>query len=156
MCALESSAVLLNEIIAMHKALKPGTRPSRFEVTELFHRYQEERKPRMQEEFDASALITRLQAFDGPMNHLIMRYIFPIQGCEFYADKLGELCSTAPRIKSLPVRYPHPASILWKDEAIPLSPDKKESVNLLAKINGDGLFEVVFNLFVIIMVLAVG
>lgn len=65
---------------------------------------------------DASALLTRLQACDGPLNHFIMRYIFPIQGQAAYADKLAELCCGAPKFEFLPVTYKLPASFAWKDE----------------------------------------
>lgn len=65
---------------------------------------------------DASALLTRLQACDGPLNHFIMRYVFPLQGQAAYADKLAELCCGAPKFDFLRVNYRLPATFAWKDE----------------------------------------
>jgi hypothetical protein len=128
-CALESSVVLLNEINRMHKGLKPGEKPSRVSISAMLHRYQQERKPRMQAAFDASAILTRLQACDGNLNHFIMRYVFPVQGQASYADKLAELCCGAPKLEFLPVSYPNPATFKWKDEPqhVPAEP-KKHSI----------------------------
>jgi hypothetical protein len=67
---------------------------------------------------DASALLTRLQACDGPLNHFIMRYVFPIQGQAAYADKLAELCCGAPKFDFLRVNYRLPATFPWKDEPV--------------------------------------
>lgn len=124
MCALESSATLLNCIHRLHQGLKPGERPSRAVISDMFQSYQEQRKPRMKQAFDASAQITRMQAYDGAINHFAMRCVFPVQGMATYADQLGELCSTAPKFDFLPVRYTKPATIKWKDEAdhIPTKP----------------------------------
>ncbi|KAM5486148.1 hypothetical protein MaudMau93_005065 [Microsporum audouinii] len=114
-CALESSVVLVNEIYRMTKGLEPGKRPSKAAISAMFHRYQEERKPRMQIASDASAFLTRLQACDGNLNHFIMRYIFPIQGQASYADKLASLCCSAPKFDFLSVNYPNPSTFKWKD-----------------------------------------
>ena len=100
----------------MNKTLAPGEKLSKASVSAMFRRYQEERKPRMQAAFDASAFITRLQACDGNLMQFIMRCIFPIQGQAAYADKLANLCCGAPRIEFLPVKYSNPATIPWKDE----------------------------------------
>lgn len=127
MCALESSATLLNGIHRLHQRLRPGERPTRAVIRDIFQTYQEQRKPRMQQAFDASAQITRMQAYDGAMNHFAMRCVFPIQGMATYADQLGELCSTAPKFDFLPVRYTKPATIKWKDEVDPV-PAKRTSI----------------------------
>jgi hypothetical protein len=83
----------------------------------MFHSYQEERKPRMQAAFDASAFITRLQACDGNLKHFIMRYVFPAQGQASYADKLAELVCGAPKLDFLPIKYSNHSTFKWKDEA---------------------------------------
>ena len=113
---MESVVVLLNEIVGLHKTMKPGERPGRAAVSAMFQRYQEERKPRMQAAFDASALITRMQAYDGGLMHFIMRYIFPVQGQATYADELADLCSGAPKFSFLPAVYNKKATFQWKDE----------------------------------------
>lgn len=107
----------------MKKSLEPGERPSKASISAMLHRYQEERKPRMQAAFDASAFITRLQACDGNLKHFIMRCIFPVQGQAAYADKLAELCCGAPKLDFLPVKYTKPSTFRWKDE-----PQQKSSV----------------------------
>lgn len=124
-CALESSTVLLNEIVKMKQTLKTGERPSKSSITAMFHRYQEERKPRMQAAFDASAFITRLQACDGNLKHFIMRCVFPVQGQAAYADKLADLCAGAPKLDFLPTKYDKPASFQWRDEVIRMATDQK-------------------------------
>ncbi|EFQ99799.1 FAD binding domain-containing protein [Nannizzia gypsea CBS 118893] len=115
-CALESSVALINGINRLYKSLEPGKRPSKAAISAMFQRYQEERKPRMRIASDASALLTRLQACDGNLNHFIMRYIFPVQGQASYADKLASLCCSAPKFDFLPVNYPNPSTFKWMDE----------------------------------------
>lgn len=115
---MESVCVLTNEINRMHKSLQPGQRPSKAAVTAMLKRYQDERKPRMKKVFDASALMTRLQAYDGYLNHFIMRWIVPIRGLGAMATDLAELVSGAPKFDFIPLKYPHPASVTWKDEVM--------------------------------------
>ncbi|KAF1978068.1 FAD binding domain-containing protein [Bimuria novae-zelandiae CBS 107.79] len=126
MCALESTAVLLNKIVAVHKTLEPGERPSKTEIGNLFHSYQEERKPRMQIALDASAFITRLQAYDGNLMHFMMRVMFPIPGQARYANQLAEFVSGSPKFDFLPVAYTLPATYGWKDESTPINTTKKK------------------------------
>ncbi|KAF7562291.1 hypothetical protein G7046_g1840 [Stylonectria norvegica] len=116
MCALESSVVLINEIHQIHRNLEPGERPSRATISTAFQRYQQERIPRIRAAFDATALITRMHAFDGPYHWFAMRCVFPVTGMKPYADSLGDLCSGAPKIKFLPVKYTRSATMKWKDE----------------------------------------
>jgi hypothetical protein len=119
MCALESSAVLINEIYAMHGgSLKAssGKGPSRVAVSAAFQRYQEERMPRIKAAFDATALLTRMHACDGPFYWFAMRCVFPATGMKPYADALADLCSGAPKINFLPVKYSKAATFKWKDE----------------------------------------
>ena len=102
--ALESSAVLLNQIYLMNKSLTLGEKLPK-KISAMFDRDPEKRKPQMQAAFDAFAFITRLHACDGNLIHFIMRCVFSIQRQAAYVDKLAELCCEAPRIHFLPVKY---------------------------------------------------
>jgi hypothetical protein len=126
MCALESAAVLLNKIVGMHKTLKPGERPSKAKIENLFHSYQEERKPRMQIAHEKSAFITRLQAYDGKLKHFMMRVMFPVLGQASQADQLADFVSGSPKLEFLPVTYTLPASYSWKDESNIVTATKKQ------------------------------
>ena len=116
MCALESATVLINGIHDMHSTLGPGQHPTKSQISRMFQRYQEERMPRIKAAFDATALITRMHACDGPYHWFAMRCVFPATGMKPYADALGHLCSGAPKIKFLPVEYKKSATIKWQDE----------------------------------------
>ena len=70
----------------------------------------------MQRAFDLSHLLTRIQSCDGPLNHFIMRVIFPLTGQAVYADQLADLCAGAPKFNFLPMEYPNPSTVAWKDE----------------------------------------
>ncbi|KAI5460578.1 FAD binding domain-containing protein [Mariannaea sp. PMI_226] len=133
MCALESSVVLINEIHQMNNNLKPGERPSKATISSAFQRYQEERMPRIRAAFDMTALLTRMHAYDGLYHWFAMRCVFPITGMAPYADLLGDLCSGAPKIKFLPVKYTKPATIKWKDEPdhVPAKLDSKDPAKYL-------------------------
>ncbi|KAF9889231.1 hypothetical protein FE257_007544 [Aspergillus nanangensis] len=115
-CALESSAALLNELVYLIKNTPPATRPSQEAITGAFNRYQEKRMPRMQRAYDASCLLTRMQAYDGLFNHFMMRVMFPFMVQKAYANKFGDLCAGAPKFEFLPIEYPNPCTIPWKDE----------------------------------------
>lgn len=117
-CALDSSAALLNEVVGLVKSVPDGTRPPRAAISAAFERYQEARKPRMQRAFDASHFLTRIQSCDGPLNHFIMRVIFPLIGQAVYANQLADLCAGAPKFNFLPIEYPNPSTFAWKDEAV--------------------------------------
>ena len=124
----------------MHRSLVSSQKPSRASISAMLHRYQEERKPRMQKAFDASVLMTRLQACDGNLNHVIMRYIFPVMGQASYADKLADLCSGAPKLDFLPVRYNKPATFRWKDG----SRDPKPPTEVQTHRKGNKMQRIVF------------
>lgn len=116
MCALEDCAVLVNEIHQIHTTLSEEQRPTKDAVSSMFQRYEEKRKPRQKEASDASALLTRLHAYDGWSKWIIMRWIIPAVGMTFLADVMADLCAGAPKISFLPVKYDRPAAYKWKDE----------------------------------------
>lgn len=116
-CALESTVVLVNKIVRLHRALGEKERPTGQVIKALFHEYQEERKPRMKEAFHASYVMTRLQAYDGLANHFTMRVLVPLLGQSTFADKLAELVSGAPKFDFLPIQYSKLGTYKWKDEA---------------------------------------
>jgi hypothetical protein len=116
-CALESAVVLVNKLVGLDRTISENNRPDAETLTKLFNEYQAERKPRMIEAFEASHLMTRLQAYDGLINHFTMRVMVPLLGQSTFADKLAELVSGAPKFDFLPVKYPSVATTYqWKDE----------------------------------------
>ncbi|KAI0456729.1 FAD binding domain-containing protein [Xylaria acuta] len=151
MCALESTVVLLNKIVRMHKTLNPGERPSKSTIEALFHSYQEERKPRMQAAFDASAFITRLQAYDGNLKHFIMRCIFPVQGQATYADQLADLVSGSPKFDFLPVTYPLPSTVKWKDERRQVTQITDEKAIVWGQVTKGNLLEMISLAFIMLL-----
>ncbi len=115
-CALEGVAVLSNLLVNLHNGLAPGQHPSKATILELFHKYQETRKPRMKIAFKMSYELTRLQTCDGWANKITMLYLIPMLGFGFVADQLAEFCSGAPKLDFLPLKYGKPATFPWKDE----------------------------------------
>ncbi|KAI1825904.1 FAD binding domain-containing protein [Xylaria intraflava] len=115
-CALESSAALLNQVHRLLSETEPDSKPSKAAISEALERYQQVREPRQRDAASASALLTRLQAWDGPLNYLIMRYVWPLTGQGVYADLLAELCAGAPRFEFLPMVYTRPATYKWRDD----------------------------------------
>lgn len=134
-CALDSSAALLNEVVSLVKSGPEGTRPSRSAISAMFERYQESRKPRMQRAFDVTHFLTRIHSCDGPLNHFIMRVIFPLTGQAVYADQLADLCAGAPKFNFLPMEYPNPSTVAWKDEIVGQNKGS-EKMQLLSKLGG--------------------
>jgi hypothetical protein len=109
--------VLVNKLVGLDRTVSENGRPDAETITMLFNKYQAERKPRMKEAFEASHLMTRLQAYDGLINHFTMRIMVPLLGQSTFADKLAELVSGAPKFDFLPVQYPSVATTYqWKDE----------------------------------------
>lgn len=153
-CALDSSAALLNEVAGLVKSVPEGTRPSRLAISAMFERYQEARKPRMQRAFDASHFLTRIQSCDGPLNHLIMRVIFPLTGQAVYADQLADLCAGAPKFNFLPMDYPNPSAFPWKDVIVDQSQGSKELKQPLNKLGGNTQRYVAMELVSLLFILA--
>lgn len=109
--------MLVNKLVGLNRTISENNRPDAGTITKLFNEYQAERKPRMIEAFEASHLMTRLQAYDGLINHFTMRVMVPLLGQSTFADKLAELVSGAPKFDFLPVKYPSVATTYqWKDE----------------------------------------
>lgn len=125
MCALEGCAVLVNEITELQGTLQPDPtdgspgkrrKPTRSEVAALFRRYEEQRKPRQAEASEASALLTRLHAYDGWSRWAMMRLGVPLFGQAFIADTMAALCVGAPKFRFLPVDHRTPGTYAWEDE----------------------------------------
>lgn len=109
--------MLVNKLVGLDRSISEINRPDAETITKVFNEYQLERKPRMIEAFEASHLMTRLQAYDGLINHFTMRVMVPLLGQSTFADKLAELISGAPKFDFLPVEYPSVATTFqWKDE----------------------------------------
>lgn len=109
--------MLVNKLVGLDRSISETNKPDAETITKLFDEYQLERKPRMIEAFEASHLMTRLQAYDGLVNHFTMRVMVPLLGQSTFADKLAELISGAPKFDFLPVEYPSVATTFqWKDE----------------------------------------
>ncbi|KAJ2992880.1 hypothetical protein NUW58_g2021 [Xylaria curta] len=126
-CALESSASLLNEVYDLLATTKAGGKPTKEAISAAFRRYQQTREPRQKDAANASAFLTRIHAWDGFLNRFTMKYLWPIQGQGFYADKLADLCAGAPKFNFLPVTYKLPASYKWRDDAEASSQGKSRS-----------------------------
>jgi hypothetical protein len=116
---LEGVAVLTNEINRMLKALNPGEKPIQASISAMFHRYQEEHKPRMKLSYDMSYDMTRLQTCDGLMNRINMMYILPYKGFSVLADPFADMSAGALKFDFIPVKYNKIATVKWKDEGDP-------------------------------------
>lgn len=95
---MESIIVLTNHLhwCLVHHA---GACPSRHTLATLFAAYQYERAPRMAKILDFSALLTRLQAWDGVLMRVLTTWVLPYQRDRSIADQLGEIIRTAPRLE---------------------------------------------------------
>lgn len=76
---MESVAALANGLQAMLAASPDGlaAHPRRAELAAVFGAYQTQRAPRVKRIFDLSALLTRVQAWDGWPLKAVARYVFP-------------------------------------------------------------------------------
>lgn len=83
--------MLLNELQVLDTTVSQGQRPTNNDVSALFERFEAKRKPRQHEASDASALLTRLHAYDGWWNWFSMRCILPVIGMTHLADQMAEL-----------------------------------------------------------------
>ncbi|RYP77149.1 hypothetical protein DL769_003494 [Monosporascus sp. CRB-8-3] len=117
MCCMESSVILVNKIVDMHTQLGAERRPSKAVIETLLKDYQAERMPRQKEASEASALLTRLHAYDGWHRWFLMRWVFPHAGGQtFIADLMADLCARAPKFNFLPVVYSKTATYKWQDD----------------------------------------
>lgn len=90
----------------------------------MLREFQQERMTRQLEASSASAFLTRLHAYDGIFKWFTMRWAIPFMGQVGIADMMGDLCSRAPKIAFLPVKYVKTATYKWQDEPdhIPVLP----------------------------------
>lgn len=127
MCALESSAVLVNKIKDL---ANNGKRPSKSAISAMLSDFQDERMPRQAEASWASAQLTRLHAYDGWWRWVLMRWAVPyVLGQSGIADTMADLCSRAPKMTFLPVEYGATATFKWPDEPshVPVLPPEKDA-----------------------------
>jgi hypothetical protein len=123
--------VLTNEINRMLKALKPGEKPTKASISDMFHLYQEKHRPRMKVTYDLSYEMTRLQTCDGFMNRMNMLYILPYKGFSVLVPPLANMFARAPKFDFIPIKYDKTATVKWKDEIDPILECLKEG-----KLNG--------------------
>ncbi len=94
-----------------------GARTSRHTLAALFAAYQRERVPRMAEILKFSALLTRLQAWDGPLMRVLATWVLPYQRDRGVADQLGEIIRRAPRLEFVGVEKDFERGRMeWADE----------------------------------------
>lgn len=84
----------------------------------------------MAKTFDASASLTRLHAYDGLINYIIMRWVVPLQGVKPMADQLAELCAGAPKFDFIPLKKQRSGTIKWKDDDPVLESGKAAPINI--------------------------
>ncbi|KUI61461.1 Zeaxanthin epoxidase, chloroplastic [Cytospora mali] len=116
MCAMESCAVLLNEMQIGFPDMSSGENPSQAAIFRVFERYEAQRRRRQMEASAASAQLTRLQAWDGMWRRLSMRWLIPAMGQVHIANLMAEMISDSPKINFLPITYKKTATYRWKDE----------------------------------------
>ena len=121
---MESAVVLANEINRAVKA-HPNKRPSKVEIGDAFQRYQAQRVPRVKEIFDMSWMVTRMQAYDGWLNYLLMRWILPSVGLDMLAKNVAKLCSTAPKLDYVPIKEQQ-GTVEWAKQK-PYEPSKQST-----------------------------
>lgn len=153
MCALEDCAVLLNEIHQLQTDLPDEERPTKAAVSSMFKRYEEKRRPRQKEASDASALLTRLQAYDGWWKWIVMRWLLPTVGMTFLADMMADLCAGAPKISFLPVRYDQPATYRWKDDPKHIVAQPERPSIYPGDVNNNGVLIDVVSVIIILLLL---
>lgn len=127
---MESIIVLTNHL---HRCLThhAGARPSRNALAALFATYQRERAPRMEEILKFSALLTRLQAWDGALMRVLATWVLPYQRDRAVSDQLGEIIKRAPRLEFVEVgREFERGKMEWADE--------EEEKGEVEKMRGEG------------------
>ncbi|KAI9785103.1 MAG: hypothetical protein M1816_000514 [Peltula sp. TS41687] len=110
---MESVVVLANEIRRAIRA-HPNQKPSDLEIRTALQRYQDQRLPRVTEIFNLSWMVTRLQAYDGWLYYLAMRWILPVLGLGVLAKNMGVMFSEAPKLDYVPVDE-RKGKIPWKE-----------------------------------------
>lgn len=116
MCAMESCAVLLNEMQIGFPNMSSGEQPSQADISRVFEQYEAQRRMRQMQASAASAQLTRLHAWDGMWRRLSMRWLIPAMGQVHVANFMAEMISGSPKINFLPITYKKTATYKWKDE----------------------------------------
>ena len=127
---MESVISLTNGLYRLLKA-SPNRKPIRSEIEAMFSRYQAQRKSRMHEIFFWSALITRLQAWDGWLLKVVQNWILPIVGDKKVVFELSKISVKAPILDFVPVT-PRTGKMNWIEEQ-PVSLPVKTSNGVLPR-----------------------
>lgn len=116
-----------NLLHALQSSLPANSHPSKSAIASLFHKYQEQRKPRMKVAFEHSYFLTRLQTCDGWLNRVTMMYLVPLLGFGVFANQLSDLCAGSPKFDFIPLKEKKPASVRWKDDDSPVVIEQKSA-----------------------------
>lgn len=111
--AMESVVVLTNHL---QRLVAKSVHPSTTEIEAAFEGYQKERRARVRVIGWLSAVVTRLQAWDGWVMKGLMRWVLPVIGDAVLLWFLGKLSSEVPVLDFVPVKS-RMGRMKWKNEA---------------------------------------
>ncbi|KAL0573426.1 hypothetical protein V5O48_008520 [Marasmius crinis-equi] len=113
--AVESAAVLANELVRLTKSKPAGASFTPSEINTAFTSYQEQRHARAVAMKETSHLHQSLEARDSFQTRLIAKYLFPYVPAESLLASLRAKSLPAARIEALELG-PRPHTELWDDE----------------------------------------
>ena len=119
--AIESVASFAN---ALNRGLKrhSNEKLDLSTLSQIFEEYESERKPRIKKVNDISALMTRLQAWDGIVMKFVARWILPLISDARVADQFAELVKAGCKLDYVPVTFKPQGTVQWDDEKIEPAP----------------------------------
>jgi hypothetical protein len=103
--AMESAAVLANEMKLLADAHADGTLVGIDKIQTRLRRYQTRRQVRADAIVDASTTLTRLHNLEGAKERFILRWVLPYFG-EFLAERISQLIIGSEKIDYLPLPPP--------------------------------------------------
>ncbi|CAN8104628.1 unnamed protein product [Discula destructiva] len=112
--SIESVAVLTNHLRQLLVEQPAGTKPSAEQLEQTLSKYQEERKPRMNEIFKFSGEVTRAQAWANPWYKFMATWVVPLMPERTFGDYLGKIISAAPKLDFIEVGEFPSGRIPWK------------------------------------------
>ena len=129
---IESVTVLANELNRLVKATR-NCKPDSRAIGAAFQRYQEQCPGRMWWVSFLSAFVTRLQAWDGLLMYVMMRWLVPlVVGDERIAQQLGMLVRGSPKLDYVDIE-PRRGTIGWKDDKLRKGTKWSKDVSLCVK-----------------------
>jgi hypothetical protein len=102
---MESIALLTN-ILRKTVVAHPNIKPSRAQLNTIFRQYQDQRIPRMKKIMEFSNMITRVQAWDGPLMKFVAIGVLPYQKGTKLGEDIGAIISVSVKLDFAPIVSP--------------------------------------------------